>query len=100
MGNTGLSDVETLLCESFNLILRDQFLGFPVTMANIFNNKVAKNLDNRDFLNSLDMDALKLRNEIFYSAKLALHVCIDKFIMADMEIPSGQELYVSDHESI
>ena len=50
--NTGLSDVENLLCEAYNLILRDQFLGFPVTMANIFNNKVAKNMDTRDFLNN------------------------------------------------
>ena len=36
--NAGLSDVENFLCEAYNLILRDQFLGFPVTMANIFNN--------------------------------------------------------------
>jgi len=62
-------------------------------MANIFNNKVAKNLDTREFLNSTDLDALRLKNEIFYSAKLALHVCIDKFIMYDLEIPKGQELF-------
>jgi len=87
--------VENLLCEAYNLILRDQFLGFPVTMANIFNNKVAKNLDTRDFFNSQDLDALRLKNEIFYSAKLAFHVVMDKFVMGDFEIPAGQELYVS-----
>ena len=64
-------------------------------MANIFNNKVAKNMDTREFLNSTDLDALRLKNEIFYSAKLALHICIDKFIMGEMDIPEGQELFVS-----
>ena len=64
-------------------------------MANVFNNKVAKNLDTRDFLNSEDLDALELKEMIFYSAKLAFHMCIDKFIMYDLEIPAGQELFVS-----
>ena len=90
--NTGLSDVENLLCEAFNLILRDQFLGFPVTMANIFNNKVSKNMDTREFLNSTDLDTLRFKNEIFYSAKLAFHIAIDKYAMYDLELPKGQGL--------
>ena len=90
--NTGLSDVENLLCEAFNLILRDQFLGFPVTMANIFNNKVSKNMDTREFLNSTDLDTLRFKNEIFYSAKLAFHIAIDKYSMYDLELPKGQAL--------
>ena len=88
----GLSEVENFLCEAYNLILRDQFLGFPVTMANIFNNKVSKSLDTREFLNSNDLDTLRLKNEIFYSAKLAFHMAIDKYSMYDLEVPSGQQL--------
>lgn len=88
--NTGLTDVENLLCEAFNLILRDQFLGFPVTMSNIFNNKVSKNMDTREFLNSTDLDTLRFKNEIFYSAKLAFHIAIDKYAMYDLELPKGQ----------
>ena len=89
-----MTDVENLCCEAYNLILRDQFLGFPVTISNIFNNKVAKNLDTRDFLNSQDLDALRLKNEIFYSAKLALHIGIQKLMYeGDMEVPAGQDLY-------
>ena len=61
-------------------------------MANIFNNKVSKNMDTRDFLNSQDLDALRLKNEIFYSAKLAFHICIYKFVNLDMDIPYGSEL--------
>ena len=90
---TGLSEVENFLCEAYNLILRDQFLGFPVTMANIFNNKVSKSLDTREFLNSTDLDTLRLKNDIFYSAKLAFHIAIFKStVMYDTEIPKGQEL--------
>ena len=87
---TGLSEVENFLCEAYNLILRDQFLGFPVTMANIFNNKVSKSMDTREFLNSTDLDTLRLKNDIFYSAKLAFHIAIFKStVMYDTEIPKG-----------
>ena len=87
---TGLAEVENFLCEAYNLILRDQFLGFPVTMANIFNNKVSKSMDTREFLNSTDLDTLRLKNDIFYSAKLAFHIAIFKStVMYDTEIPKG-----------
>ena len=62
-------------------------------MANIFNNKVSKSLDTREFLNSTDLDTLRLKNDIFYSAKLAFHIAIFKStVMYDTEIPKGQEL--------
>ena len=37
-------------------------------------------------------DTLRLKNEIFYSAKLAFHMAIDKYSMYDLEVPSGQQL--------
>ena len=37
-----------------------------------------------------------IKNEILYSAKLAMHLCMDKFVMADFDIEEGQELEVSD----
>ena len=62
-------------------------------MANIFNNKVSKSMDTREFLNSTDLDTLRLKNDIFYSAKLAFHIAIFKStVMYDTEIPKGQDL--------
>ena len=50
-------------------------------------------MDTREFLNSTDLDTLRLKNDIFYSAKLAFHIAIFKStVMYDTEIPKGQEL--------
>ena len=49
-------------------------------------------MDTREFLNSTDLDTLRFKNEIFYSAKLAFHIAIDKYSMYDLELPKGQGL--------
>ena len=50
-------------------------------------------MDTREFLNSTDLDTLRLKNDIFYSAKLAFHIAIFKStVMYDTEIPKGQDL--------
>ena len=61
-------------------------------MENIFNGKVAKQLDTADFLNSKTPSNLHLKHLILYSARLAFHISIDKFIMADLDIPDFKEL--------
>ena len=64
-------------------------------MQNIFNGKVQKNMETEDFLNSQDADAIRLRHCILYSARLATHIAIDKFIMAEVDMPDHKELLVS-----
>jgi len=46
-------------------------------------------------LQSNDTRALFLKNEILYAAKLALHLSMDKFVMADFDLEQGQDLEVS-----
>jgi len=38
---------------------------------------------------------LRIRYAILYSARLALHIAIDKFLMGEMDMPSHEELKVS-----
>lgn len=53
-------------------------------------------MDTAQFLNEIsDPDILKLKNTVFYSARLAMHLAIDKFIMGEVEMPSHGELKVS-----
>jgi len=53
-------------------------------------------MDTAKFLNELvDADTLKLRNIVFHSARLAMHLAIDKFIMGEVEMPPHDELKVS-----
>ena len=64
-------------------------------MYNVFNGKIPRNMDTSEFLKSEDAKVLKLRHTILYSARLAFHICIDKFIMAEFDLPSHDELTVS-----
>ena len=41
------------------------------------------------------MNVLRIRYAILYSARLALHIAIDKFLMGEMDMPSNEELKVS-----
>ena len=53
-------------------------------------------MDTAKFLNEMaDADTLKLRNIVFHSARLAMHLAIDKFIMGEVEMPPHEELKVS-----
>jgi hypothetical protein len=66
-------------------------------MQRIFNGTVQKNMDTAKFLNEMDdQDTLRLRHTVFYSARLAMHVAIDKFIMGEVDIPPHDELKVSN----
>ena len=87
--------MRTVLNEAFNLIFRDSLAGFPSGMLNIFNGKVVKALDTSAFLTSKDPEILTLKHMILYSARLAFHLSVDKFIMADFDIPDHRELLVS-----
>jgi len=65
-------------------------------MMRIFNGSVQKNMDTAKFLNEMDNpDTLILKNIVFYSARLAMHMAIDKFIMGEVDIPPHEELKVS-----
>ena len=64
-------------------------------MMRIFNGTVQKNMDTAKFLGEMnDPDILMLKNTVFYSARLAMHIAIDKFIMGEVEIPPHEELKV------
>jgi len=53
-------------------------------------------MDTAKFLSEMDdPDTLMLRNIVFYSARLAMHIAIDKFIMGEVEMPPHEELKVS-----
>ena len=41
------------------------------------------------------MRAVNLRHEILYAARLAVHLSMDKFVMADFELEKGTDLEVS-----
>jgi len=53
-------------------------------------------LDTRKFLQSNDVRALFLKNEILYAIRLAMHLSMDKFVMADFDLEMGSELEVSN----
>lgn len=95
--NSGsLSSIDDLLTQAFTLLFRDKLSGFPLLMQRIFNGTVQRNMDTAKFLNELvDADTLKLRNIVFHSARLAMHLAIDKFIMGEVEMPPHDELKVS-----
>jgi hypothetical protein len=64
-------------------------------MMRIFNGTVQKNMDTAKFLGEMDdPEILMLKNTVFYSARLAMHIAIDKFIMGEVEIPPHEELKV------
>jgi hypothetical protein len=53
-------------------------------------------MDTAKFLNEIeDPETLMLKNTVFYSARLAMHVSIDKFIMGEVDVPPHEELKVS-----
>ena len=52
-------------------------------------------MDTAKFLNEMeDPETLMLKNIVFYSARLAMHIAIDKFIMGEVDIPPHEELKV------
>ena len=40
------------------------------------------------------MRALFLKNEILYAARLAMHLSLDKFVMGDLDVETGNDLVV------
>ena len=46
-------------------------------------------------MQSGDVRALFLKNEILYAAKLAMHLSMDKVVMADYDLEEGIDLEVS-----
>jgi hypothetical protein len=61
-------------------------------MISIFNGKLAKSFETNEFLTAGSQEVLKLKHLILYSARLAFHISIDKFIMADLDTPDWKEL--------
>lgn len=58
-------------------------------MSHAYNNSVQSSIETKKFLQSNDIRALFLKNEILYSAKLAMHMSMDKFVMADFDMEEG-----------
>jgi len=54
-------------------------------------------METSEFLNSDEASTLLLRHEIFNAARLAFHIAMDKFIMAEFDVPEHEELLVSNH---
>ena len=52
-------------------------------------------METRKFLQSNDVRALFQKNEILYAVRLAMHLSMDKFVMADFDLEMGTELEVS-----
>lgn len=94
-GEAQKADVQSFLREAFCLVFKDDFTSFSTAIQNAFNNTVQSTIDTRKFLQSNDTRALFLKNEILYAAKLALHLSMDKFVMADFDLEQGQDLEVS-----
>ncbi len=87
--------MDDLLTQAFTTLFRDKLSGFPLLMMRIFNGTVQKNMDTAKFLNEMeDPETLMLKNIVFYSARLAMHIAIDKFIMGEVDIPPHEELKV------
>ena len=94
-GEAQKADAKSFLKEAFCLVFKDEFTSFSTAMQNAFNNTVQSTIETRKFLQSNDTRALLLKNEILYAAKLALHLSMDKFVMADFDLEQGQDLEVS-----
>ena len=92
---TGTGTVKQFLQEAFCLVFKDNFTQFSSAMYHAYNNTVQSSIETRKFLNSTDIRALFLKNEILYAARLAMHISMDKFVMADLDVEKGQELEVS-----
>lgn len=73
-------------------MFKDDYTVFESAMFNAFNATVQQTLDTKKFLHSEDIRAQYLKNEILYSVRLAMHISMDKFIMADFDIEKGDEL--------
>lgn len=95
-GEAEQGNMKQFLEEAFCLVFKDEFTNFSTSMQNAFNNSVQSSIETRKFLQSTDLRALFLKNEILYAAKLAMHMSMDKFVMADFDMEQGQELEVSD----
>ena len=89
-------NVRQFLQEAYCMVFKDSYSPFATAMEDAFNNRVKSTIESRKFIQSTDVRALYLKNEILYSAKLAMHLCMDKFVMADFDIEEGQDLEVSD----
>ena len=77
------------------MVFKDAYSPFATAMEDAYNNGVKSTIETRKFIQSTDVRALFLKNEILYSAKLAMHLCVDKFVMADFDLEEGEELEVS-----
>ena len=70
-------------------MFKDTFTTFSTAMTHAFNNSVTPTIDTRAFLNSTDPRALFLKHEVLYAARLAMHLSMDKFVMADFDLEEG-----------
>ena len=77
------------------MVFKDDFTQFSSAMQHAFDNSVQSTIETRKFLQSTDIRALLLKNEVLYAVRLAMHLCMDKFVMADFDLEEGQELVVS-----
>ena len=70
------------------MVFKDEYTQFSSAMHHAYDNTVQSTIETRKFLQSSDIRALYLRNEILYAARLAMHLAMDKSVMAEeVELP-------------
>jgi hypothetical protein len=89
------SDVDEFMFQSFTLLFGDEFQTMPLTLLSIFRGDWKKNFNNRDFLDSGNIDALHLKYIILQSARLAFHSSLESFAMGEMDLPDYKTFEVS-----
>ena len=82
------------LAEAFCMVFKDEYTQFSSAMHHAFDNTVQSTIETRKFLQSSDPRALFLKNEILYATRLAMHLSLDKFVMGDLDVETGDELKV------
>lgn len=85
-GGESEGNMKEFLAEAFCLVFKDEFTNFSTAMSNAYNNTVQSSVETRKFLQSTDTRALFLKNEILYAVRLAMHLSMDKFVMADFDM--------------
>jgi len=77
------------LAEAFCMVFKDEYTNFASAMHHTYDNSIQSTIETRKFLQSSDIRALYLKNEILYAARLAMHLSMDKFVMAEFDVETG-----------
>lgn len=90
----GTATAKDFMAEAFCMVFKDEYTQFSSAMHHAYDNTVQSTIETRKFLQSPDIRALFLKNEILYATRLAMHLSLDKAVMGDFDVESGQELEV------